>query len=387
MMLMMVNYGNSALNAEIRRFFREHNREAEEAVDRVTKGAYSQGRNKFSATAFVEVNRTLLANFYDKGQYKTWRGRRLLAIDGTTLQLPRTSAIKKHYGGWNPTKGGFCPKARASLLFDVLNDVVVDAQIENKSVGERKLAARHLDYLEDGDLVLLDRGYPSFWLLQMILERGGDFLARVPVKLWKFAQELVDSDRDEQVLVLPMTASSKAICKKLGLSIDDLVVRAIRIPLNTGEDEILVTSITDPAISHSVFEDLYHRRWAIEEMYKKLKARLRIENFSGKTVLSVQQDFHAGILRGNLCSLLVLQAEARAKEKSKGRKHTYKVNWTEAFRVIREDLVALLIAPTAKLLQTMLEFISDYIEIVRPGRSYPRDFSKKSNRSNFSYQW
>ena len=156
--------------------------------------------------------------------------------------------------------------------------------------------------------------------------------------------------------------------------------------MSTGEEEILVTSIKDPTITHSVLDDLYHKRWNIEEYYKKIKARMKVENFSGKSALSVQQDFHAHVLLGNLCSLLVYSTDKAVEEKTKQRKRPYKTNWTEALRILKEELVRVFLRPTKYLFSEIVEEIAEYFEPVRHGRSYPRLFSKKSNRSNFGYQ-
>jgi hypothetical protein len=64
------------------------------------------------------------------------------------------------------------------------------------------------------------------------------------------------------------------------------------VELDTGESEILITSLLDTQCHpHELFTDLYHLRWPVEEDYKRMKQWIEIENFSGKSVLSVYQDF------------------------------------------------------------------------------------------------
>ncbi len=48
--------------------------------------------------------------------------------------------------------------ARISQLFDPLNGITHHALIAPKSTGERELAAKHFEHLNERDLVLLDRG-------------------------------------------------------------------------------------------------------------------------------------------------------------------------------------------------------------------------------------
>ena len=68
--------------------------------------------------------------FFDNFLPETWYGFNLLAVDGTTLRLPNEELIMKHFGAWNSTKGEKpCPKARASQMFDVLNNITIDAII------------------------------------------------------------------------------------------------------------------------------------------------------------------------------------------------------------------------------------------------------------------
>ena len=59
-------------------------------------------------------------------------------------------------------------------------------------------------------------------------------------------------------------------------------------------------------LPNGLFSDLYHSRWPVEENYKIIKSRIELENFSGKSALSVYQDFHAKVLMKNIVSLFVL---------------------------------------------------------------------------------
>ena len=86
----------------------------------------------------------------------------------------------------------------------------------------------------------------------------------------------------------------------MGLDLKPLKLRLIRIELETGEAEILITSLLDQQIhSYDQFAELYHLRWPVEEDYKTMKHWIEIENFSGKSVLSIYQDFHAKVFSKN----------------------------------------------------------------------------------------
>jgi len=144
----------------------------------VSKVALSKARMKLKYEAFVELNRHLIDFFGRNFQPTTWNGFNLLGVDGSTARLPRIKKIAEHFGVWHSKKGSDCPIARVSQMFDVLNNLSIDAIISPKSVGERELAAQHFLNLLPTDLILLDRGYPAYWLFNLILSLGFQFLSQ-----------------------------------------------------------------------------------------------------------------------------------------------------------------------------------------------------------------
>ncbi len=60
-----------------------------------------------------------------------------------------------------------------------------------------------------------------------------------------------------------------------------------------------------------VFGDLYHQRWRIEESYKRLKHRLKIESASGLTQHAILIDVFSKVLADNL-NALVCMGERRS---------------------------------------------------------------------------
>ncbi|MDD4189994.1 MAG: hypothetical protein PHI28_01570 [Mangrovibacterium sp.] len=58
--------------------------------------------------------------------------------------------------------------AMGSMLYDVFSQITLDARLAPYASGERDLLMEHLDKVGSGDLLLLDRGYPCFWLLFLL---------------------------------------------------------------------------------------------------------------------------------------------------------------------------------------------------------------------------
>ncbi len=117
----------------------------------------------------------------------------------------------------------------------------------------------------------------------------------------------------------------------MGLELKPLKLRLIRINLPTGEVEILITSLIDKELyPYDIFAELYHERWFVEEDYKKIKCWLEIENFTGKSVLSVYQDFHARVFSKNLTQILSFPTKPIVKRADRYRKYSYQVNFAQA---------------------------------------------------------
>jgi len=372
-----------SLQDELDEFFKIESGE-DVATREVTKSAFSQARQKLHAGAFIELNTVQVDYFYEHFSYHRWEGFRLLAVDGSTVQLPETLDIVGYFGLFND----LLPLARVSQIFDVLSDVTVEALIGPMAAGEREYAAYHFEKTGPGDLILLDRGYPAFWLFALIVSRGADFCARMPVGVWSVADEFVTSGQTEQITDLFPCASAIKECQTRHLPTDPIKVRLLRIDLDSGQVEVLVTTLLHTnCYPYSDFKALYHQRWPVEEDYTVVKSRTEVENWSGKSVLSVYQDFHAKIFTKNLTAILVFPAQEVVKQQSQGKKYAYQINFTQALSKMK-DTVVLLFQRTdvLRILTRLWEVMTRTIEPIRPGRKYPRPKSARRKRFAVTYK-
>ena len=375
MIFFLMNMIKGSLQDELDYFFKSVHAE-EVSVRTVTKGAFSKARKKLHHQAFIELSRNLVSFFYDHFPCRKWKGFRILTIDGSTVKVPRTKDVADHFGAWNPAKGEACPIARISHLFDALNGIVVDAVIRPKEQGERSLAAEHIQHLKAKDLVLLDRGYPAFWLFVLILSRQAQFCARTKTN-WTEIRKFYNSGEKEGIVTLRPSLASIEQCNNLNLPVSPIQLRAIRVELDSGETEILLTSLMDKDLyPHEVFKELYHLRWTAEENYKIAKCRIEIENFSGKSVESVYQDFHAKVFAMNLTAAMTHTAQDVIAGKSEQKKYAYRINVTQTLSKMKDAIVLLFIRSNImELLNKLFDLFITTIEPIRPGRKYPRKHS------------
>jgi hypothetical protein len=371
----LLNLNKGSYQDELDNYFKVLNH-LEVAERIVTKGALSKARKKLKYEAFVELNDHMIHKYYSNFQTLTWNGFNLLAVDGTTIRVPDEPEIAEHFGVWNSRQGKQTPKARGSQLFDVLNKITIDAILSPKKEGERELAAQHFIKLLPNDLILLDRGYPAYWLFNLILSMDANFCARVSCKKWKIIRKFYESGEKEMIVKLDPTPSSYKKCNEMGLDKKPIKVRLIRVELDTGETEVLITSLLD--IEHypaKIFHDLYHSRWPVEEDYKIIKRRLDIENFSGKSKHSVYQDFYAKIMSKNLTSIIVNTTRNEVDEISEGRNSKYQINFTQALSKMKSSIVLLFNRPSETLkdiVSKLQDIFIKTLEQVRPGRKFKR---------------
>ena len=369
----------SALQRDLDRFYKSiHNSDFN--IREVTKGALSQARAKLNPWAFQRLNEVAVNSFYKEAEHFRWHGKRLLSVDGSRLILPKHQSIIDEFGsyGFGPKADSHRSMALSSMLYDTLNHLTIDAQIAPLQVSERDLLLEHLNKVSSEDMLLLDRGYPCFWLLFLLKAKSIDFCVRLKSDWWLEVKQFVESDEiDKEVKFTLPKKDQEKLSEYPDLWDKALPFRLVKVELENGETEILCTSLLDTQKHDtSEFKELYHHRWSEEEAFKLLKSRVELEDFSGKTAKAVKQDFHAKILMMTLCAAFAhpIEEKVRAEHKeSENRKHAQKINRTNALAVFSDMAIPMFLKRKFnESLETFDEIVYKTREIVRPDRSEPR---------------
>ena len=378
LIVFLLRVGMKSLQRELDSFYKEVTGAAFN-IRKVTKGALSQARSHLKPEAILELNENVCQTFYDQAPYWEWKGHRLLAVDGTRLLLPNHKTVREEFGeyGFGPNADSKRSIAVASMLYDVLNLVTLDAQLAPYSFSERELLNRHLPFLKQGDLLLLDRGYPSIALFYMLKSIGVDFCIRMQQNWWLTVKEFAESCEKEQMVEFTLPKKDWHLFEEDSEIIKtSITCRLISVTLKNGEKEILCTSLTDTEkCVHDDFAELYHLRWNEEEAYKLLKARAEIESFSGKTALAVKQDFYARIFAMSYCSILAFPIMEKVRQEyTEGKnKHAQQINRTNALAMFKEISIGLLLKGNInKALAAFDDIVYKTREIIRPGRKNER---------------
>ena len=368
----------------------------------VSAAAVCKARRSLKSSAFESLNARLLALIADLlPATNRWQGLRVMAVDGSVLNLPKTAGMFRNFSGQRMTKSQGSvelPMARFSQLFDVDSGLTWHAILQPYSLGEALAAAEHLEHAPANALILYDRGYPSYFLAARHALHKRDFCMRVPRGFSRETDRLFSTDQSSSIFQLKPNNDAKALCEEHEMTADPLTLRAVRVLLNTGEVEVLLTSILDPArIPDAEFGALYALRWRVEGDFRHYKSRLQLENWTGKGVECIAQDVHAHarVLAKNLCAVLVLvaqsQLDAERAEKIASNlpvhKHRPKVNATAALHLCKFALLAFLLSPTRTALDALVQKIVSNTNAERPGRSFPRVQTRgKSTRYPRAYK-
>lgn len=369
----------SSLQRELDAFYKEVSG-ADFNIRTVTKGAFTQARAKLNPDSFIELNDNVNATFYSGAPYHVWNEMRILAADGSRLVLPNHASVKEEFGvhGFGPLADSKKSLATISFLYDVLNLVTVDAQIAPYTSSERDLLYKHLKKVNPGDLLLLDRGYPSISLLFLLHAMGIEFCMRMKEDWWLKVKEFRDSGEKDRLVYFSLPKKDRLLLQEYPEVINEqLCCRLVCVDLGNGNKEILCTSLTDiEKFQSDNIAELYHFRWGEEEGYKLFKARIEVENFSGKTAWAVKQDFYAKVFVMSLCAVLAFPIEEKVRQESaeSANMHMKKINRTSAISLLSQLTIGFFIK---KLVPDALcafdSIVEKTTEIIRPGRKCVRN--------------
>ncbi len=387
LILFLLNMIRASLQNELDNFYKLINN-SDIDISYITKSAFTKARKKLKHQAFIELNNEMIQFYYSNTRTLTWKGFYLKGVDGTMFILPKSKELVQHFGEIEMTSGKTLVEANVSQIYDCLNGVTTSSLICSTEIGERRMLENQLNSLNHNDFLILDRGYPAFWLFALLVSRELNFCTRIETEKWKVVKEFYESDDKDKLVVLNPSSRAKRNCKEKGISVEPLALRLVKIELDSGETEILVTTLVDRRkYKYVIFKDLYHHRWPVEEDFKVMKHRIEIENFSGKTVESIYQDFYAKVFTKNLTAILKKGAQEQVNEKCKKRKLRYKVNFTNALSKMKNTIVILFIRDNMEvLLGKLLELITKEIEAVRPDRKFERGPKKLNKRFHLAYK-
>jgi len=269
--------------------------------DAVSAASFCEARHKIKTDLFCKllhhVWKLLGQDFANTAR---WHGRRVFAVDGSKINLQRHEDLAREFA---VPEGAHCPQVLVSTLFDVCAKVPLDLRVDSFATDERAQMLDMLHHLNEGDVLVLDRGYPSHEVLQALSKAKIDFLIRVPSSnSFKAIDVFRKADGEDYRLFFDLPAGYPREWKRLRL-------RVVKITNDDGEESYFITSLLRNAFSLEDLRELYHMRWEVEEFYKLMKSNyIGQGQFRSKSPFGVIQEIHAQMLFLAMSRYLLLQA-------------------------------------------------------------------------------
>lgn len=333
-----------------------------------SKQAFSKGRLRIKPEAIRELFDFTVRDFYARADFQTFNGYRVLAIDGTRLNLPNTEELAQEYGVQS-SQGTPQVQALVSGLYDVQNKVMVDVCISSCRSSERTHAAELINGLsklpEQKNLILMDRGYPSAELLHQLQNSGYAYVVRCSSEFIK-GMKLTGND----CIIEHRFARMKKHPLKL---------RVVKVRLSEETVEILATNLFSKEYSEKTLAEIYKMRWDIETNYDNIKNKLCVENFSGTSKTVILQDFYATMFLWNLTGMLAyeLKEDIEALHRNEENQNEYRLNISMTISTLKERVVELILCENKRKSRRILRQIykalhKSVVAVSSENRSFPR---------------
>ena len=360
-----------------------------------SSSAFIQQRQKINEFAFPSLFDLFVKNTDSDRLYK---GYRLLAADGSDIQIPTDPKQKDSYF---PGTNGQAPYSLLHLdaVYDLLQHTYIDAAVcGRRNWNEKGVLCNMVDRSDiTKALIIADRGYESYNLMAHIQEKGWKYLIRIKdIHSSGIAAGLNLPDDTEFDLFCPMQLTRRKNAKtqpllshknhykwiptttpmdylSAGSHKHDPVVfyslpfRVVRFKLSDSSYESVITNLDADDFSPDELKYLYSRRWGIETSFRELKYTVGLLHFHAKKVENITQEIFARLIMYNFTELITSHVVIQ----KPNRKYPYKANFSVAVQVCRQFLLGNISPPGVE------ATISRNVSVTRTGRSNPRNMVVK----------
>ena len=387
-MHMALTMGGGSVGDELHNIFKYD-------ADIPTNSAFSQARGKIRPEAFGHLfhsfNNSVIMPL-------TYEGHRLLATDGSKLNIAWDPEDEGTFFGQSNTKG--YNQMHLDALYDLRNHTYVDILVqdgrhahENKALDE--MAAR--SPISGKTILLADRGYESWNNFASIAQKGWSYLVRakdissngILAKLELPAAKAFDADI-EITLTRVQSKETKGNPQKYRVLTGSqqfsflgkenkffrMEFRALRIKLDDGSYICIITNLPRSGFPPKKIKKLYSLRWGVETSFRKLKHTIGLSSLHSKKKDFIRQEIYARCTMHNFCELIVLNTVLE--EARKSRKHEYQANFSAAVKICRGYLRYFIQNGNKSEKPLVEKFIAKKILPIRPDRNPPRNVRPQS---------
>lgn len=307
-----------------------------------------------------------------------WQGRQVRLVDGATSILADTEENQAAYPQSSSQKPGLgFPICRMVALICLASGALLNAATapcEGKGSDEQTLLRGMLDTLEEGDILLGDAFYPTYFLLCELMRRGIDgvfeqYGARQRVTDFRTGKKLGVRDH--------LTVLNKPKRKPYWMSQDEYDQAPVTLTVREFKagGKIMVTTFLNPnETPKNALKVLYCRRWNIELDLRNIKTTLGMEQLRCKTPEMAMKELWVYLLAYNMIRLLMAQAALLTDQipRQLSFKHTVQLwlSWQQRGGPTHD----------AASINALLVLIAEPRVGLRPGRVEPRALKRRAKQ-------
>lgn len=375
---LILSLGAGSLGSELLEYF-------DYDTETVSVSAFTQKRDQILPDIFKVLLDEFTKSFND---YKTYKGYRVIAVDGSDLLIPSNPKDNLTYFNASSNSKGF-NLIHINALYDVVNKIYVDAGVQpGRQQNEHRGLIDMVDRstLENDVLILADRGFEGYNSIAHIMEKGWKFLIRVKdinssgmLSSFNLPDKGEFDEQIERIITRKQTKEIKAnpaIYKFLpqNSTFDYLdkdrnifypiSFRVVKVELEDGSYQCFITNLDSESFSLDQIRVLYHMRWGIETSFRELKHALALTHLHTKKEECIIQEVFSRMVMYNFCSIITSHVVIKKKQNRYG----YQINFSKAIKICRHYFKSW---KNAHLLDVEA-LIQKFILPVRQGRSNPR---------------
>lgn len=290
-------------------------------AEAIHRSALTKARKKLPWEVLEEIHEdavNLAYELWPQSPDCTWKGMFVFAIDGSKFRLPATPELRKEFdpsSGLENSGKGHYPQCLVSTAYDVFRRFPIARTVVAYDSCEREQAKALIPKVPSGNILMFDRGYPSFEIFKHLNENyNGFYLIRSPASSsFKVVSEFVKSQKQEDILMINPTStyiykdkSNRQERKKEA----PLKLRVIKlVSPDDGTVSVILTNLMDKKkFSSQEIIDLYFRRWEVESYYRDEKTFLEVDTFHSRTSNGIRQELFAALIMSVIARTLMVVA-------------------------------------------------------------------------------
>ena len=250
-----------------------------------------------------------------------WGCRRFIAIDGSRIVLPRSGDTARKMSRPKRPDGSHVHNPQGLLLMaaDVFRRLPLDYTLTGKGIGERTAINDLMANLpwQEGDVAVMDRGFPSRKLFAALITQGIDIIARMSASeaiAWKELRPFLQSKKKNALVTLTLRGIDGPVEVKARLVERDLQRGRPRKGAKKERMVILTTLSEEDGFDRKSVIKLYAARWGIETLFGEMKAFINVESFHSAFVDGCEQEIIAAMIWMALASFMQAEAERPLKD-------------------------------------------------------------------------